>query len=129
MDNYKMFKLVNGEFIITEVEMDDEGDYLLTYPAVIVPIPPEQAQGMQNQIGFGKFMPFSDHSSDIRMNPKRVLVDSEPDKKLKEAYIQWATQIRSKDSGIIVPGMVPPTGNLKSGQADSQRRPFDKLNV
>lgn len=129
MDNYKMFKMSNGEFVISDVTTDDEGWYLLTYPAVIVPIPPEQAQGMQNQIGFGKFAPFSDHGKDIRLNPANVMIDSDPDKKLKDAYMQWQQQMRSKDSGIIVPGMVPPTGDLKSGKAETPRRPFDQLNT
>ena len=116
--NYKVFKMINGEIIITEIDhTDDEGNYVVTYPAVIVPIPPQQAGGQQNQIGFGKMMPFSDYSKDIVISPKGIIVDSDPNQQMIGAYENWMQQVRQMESGIVQPNMVPPAGNLKSGQA------------
>ena len=96
MDNFKLFKMENGEFIITEItETDDEGHMILNYPAVIVPIPPEQAGGQPNQIGFGKFMPFSDHGKDIRLNPNQVMVDSEQAHRRPTLYPSIFCDVRS----------------------------------
>jgi len=68
--NYKVFKVTTGEIVILEIsEILDDGMYVIQYPAVIVPIPAQQAGGQSNQIGFGKLMPFSDYSKDITMNP------------------------------------------------------------
>jgi len=116
--NYKVFKMINGEIIIMEIDhTDDEGNYVVTYPAVIVPIPPQQAGGQQNQIGFGKMMPFSDYSKDIVISPKGIIVDSDPNQQMIGAYENWMQQVRQMESGIVQPNMVPPAGNLKSGQA------------
>lgn len=117
----KLFKLNTGEMILTDLEVLEDGGYALSYPAVIIPIPPEQAGGQQNQIGFGKFMPFSDSKEDIILNPKNIMVESNADKKLSEAYQQWQKQIRSQESGIILPGMSMP----KQAQAGD----FRKLNT
>ena len=100
----KLFKLSTGEMILTEVEVLDDGNYALTYPAVIIPIPPEQAGGQQNQIGFGKFMPFSDYSTDVTLNPNSIMVSSDANEKLVDAYKNWQKQLRSQESGIILPG-------------------------
>jgi hypothetical protein len=118
-----VFKIINGEIIITEVDhMDDEGNYVVLYPAVIVPIPPQQAGGQQNQIGFGKFMPFSDYSKDIILNPKGILVDSDPNKQMIDAYENWLQQVRQMESGIITakPADIPPQGS-KAGNITNFR--------
>jgi len=117
----KLFKLNTGEMILTEIETLADGNYALTYPAVIIPIPAEQAGGQQNQIGFGKFMPFSDSKEDIILNVKNIMVESSADKKLVEAYKNWQQQVRSQESGIILPGMNLP----KQAQASD----FRKLNT
>lgn len=117
----KLFKLNTGEMILTDLEVLEDGGYALSYPAVIVPIPPEQAGGQPNQIGFSKFMPFSDSKEDIILNPKNIMIESNADKKLAEAYQQWQKQIRTQESGIILPGMSVP----KQAQAND----FRKLNT
>jgi hypothetical protein len=102
-ENVRLFKLISGEMVITIVkEVLDDGMYVLDTPASIVPIPPQQAGGQQNQIGFGMFMPFSDSSKDILLNPNSISVDSEPFK-LTDAYEQWRSQRKAKSSGIILP--------------------------
>lgn len=107
-DNIRLFKLNSGEFIITIVkEVLDEGTYVLDIPASIIPIPPQQAGGQQNQIGFGMFMPFSDSDKDIILNPSAIAVDSEPVASLIEAYDQWKNQIKAQKSGIILPNSRP----------------------
>lgn len=124
--NYKVFKVTTGEIVILEIaEVLDDGMYVIQYPAVIVPIPAQQAGGQQNQIGFGKLMPFSDYGKDITMNPASVLIDSEPDKRMVDAYENWCKQVRAHESGIIIPpkGAVIPT----AGKADNVNRPnFNK---
>ena len=122
--NYKIFKLVTGEMIITEIaETTDEGMYLLSYPAVIVPIPQEQG-GQPNQIGFGKMMPFSNYDKDIILNPESVTIDSDPEPKMSEAYEGWCAQMRAMQSGIVVPNMKAPNIPGSGKAAD-----FRKLNI
>ncbi len=124
--NIRLFRLTTGEMVITEIkETDDEGKYMLDYPATIVPIPPQQAGGQQNQIGFGKMMPFSDYAEDIALNPKVcVAVDSVPDKRLIATYEQWVQQMRSQEGRIIVPTM-----NQQNIPKDGAKADFSKLNV
>ena len=120
----KLFKLITGEMLLSEVEAMEDGQYNLTYPAVIIPIPPQQAGGQQNQIGFGKYMPFSDYGADMLLNPSAIVTDSDPDKKLIEAYEQWVMQLKGQESGIIMPGpgAMPP---MKDGVAQD----FSQLNT
>lgn len=120
---FKIFKLVTGEMVVTKiVETTAEGRYVLDYPAMIVPIPPQQAGGMQNQIGFGKFMPFSDYSKEIVLNPEHIVSESESDANIINAYEQWVTHMRAQASGIVL----TQNSNLpKEGQA----RGFGDLNV
>jgi len=104
MDSVKMFKMLVGEMVITRItDVDDEGKYLLDYPAVVVPIPPDKAGGMANQIGFTKYLPFSDYSEDISLNPDMITINSVPTSQLVEAYDKWVTQIKAQESGIVLP--------------------------
>jgi hypothetical protein len=121
----KLFKLNTGEMILTDVEVIEDGSINLKYPAVIVPIPPQHAGGQQNQIGFGKFMPFSDYEKDMILNPNAVVTESDPDKNLSEAYKQWITQLKSQESGIILPGMGGVRMPMKNGKAND----FSQLNI
>lgn len=107
--SYKVFKLATSEIIITEileVSEEDGGKYFLGYPAVIIPM---QQQG---QIGFGKMMPFSDYSKDVVLFHKAILVDTEPDPKMVDAYESWLKQVKAAESGIIVPNMQAPPSNV-----------------
>lgn len=116
--NVRVLRLLSGELIVSEIkETMDDGMYVLEYPAIIVPIPPQQAGGQQGQIGFAKFMPFSDYSEDIIFNPAHVVSDTTPHKQITAAYEQWSTQTRGQDSGIIVPNMRPPADIPTQGQA------------
>lgn len=128
--NIRVFKMLTGEIVVTEIkETMDDGMYVLSYPAIIIPIPPEQAGGQQGQIGFGKMMPFSNYSEDIVLNPASISVDTTPAKQILEAYENWSNQVRSMDSGIVVPNMRQP--NIpQAGTARPVRPDFRKgLNV
>lgn len=119
----KIFKLVTGEMIISEVEKDVE-NYKLSYPLVIVPIPPDQANGMRNQIGFMKACPFSDYKEPIVLMSESVSIDSNPDKQIKEAYERQVQQIKSQESGIVMANSIPKE-IFKNGKA----RDFSNLNI
>lgn len=124
--NYRIFKVITGEIVILEItEILDDGNYIIQYPAVIVPIPAQQAGGQSNQIGFAKMMPFSDYKKDITMNPAAILIDSEPDKRIVDAYENWCKQVRAHESGIVIPpkgATIPTTGMA----ADINRPNFKK---
>ena len=125
--NIRVFKLSTGEIIITEIkETMDDGMYVLDYPAMIIPIPPNQAQGQQGQVGFGKLMPFSDYKEELILNPRFIVIDSAPAKQMLDAYEKWNQQVRGMESGIIMPNMVPPAGDLKSGQSGPVRPDFNR---
>ena len=120
---YRLFRINTGEMVVTKIaETTEDGMYILDFPAVVVPIPPEQARGMRNQIGFGKFMPFSNYDEDVIMNPASIAVDSTADVNICNAYDQWVTHMKAQQSGIIMASR----GDLpREGQAQG----FDRLNV
>ena len=106
--NYKIFKLISGEMMITEITDVTEDGYVLITPASIVPMPPKEGeQQQQQQIGFAKFMPFSD-SEEIILDTKSISVTSKPQKGLLEAYVGWSKKVREMESGIIIPDMKRP---------------------
>ena len=129
--NVRVIRILSGEMIVTEVkDIDDEGNWMLEYPAIVIPIPPQQAGGQQGQIGFAKFMPFSDYSDDITLNPAQITSDTTPHKQILGAYEQWSQQTRGQDSGIIVPNVRPPADIPVQGQAGPSPRNFkDGLNI
>lgn len=124
MNVVKMFKLVTGEMVVTEIEETrEDGSYLLSYPLQVVPIP--QQPGQQPQIGFSKLMPFSDYSNPIALLPSSIVVDSDADKKISGAYTQQIAQLKAQESGIIIPqGNIP-----KSVLNDAAAQDFGELNT
>lgn len=102
-ENIKVFKISTGEILIAKIEgIDDENKYSISIPVVVIPIPPEQS-GAQNQVGFGKFMPFSDYSKEVVLNPIHIISESEPERDLLNAYKNWTTQFKAQQSGIVMP--------------------------
>lgn len=95
----RLFKLTTGEFVVTEIkETREDGGYVLNYPLVIVPIPQQQ-----QQVGFAKFMPFSNTDKSIVLFPSSIMVDSKPDNKMNAAYEQQVSHLKAQESGIIIP--------------------------
>lgn len=121
--NIKMFKTLNGEFVVTEVEgVNDEGMYVLKYPSALMPVPQQQGQ-----IGFSKYMMFSDYKKEILMNPTNIAVESEPAEDLRNTYDQWVNQIKAQESGIIMAGANQmPKGPIPG---DKSKADFSRLNV
>lgn len=122
MKNIKLFKMVNGEMVITEVsDVTEDNMYVLEYPAMIVPT------NQQGQVGFGKYLPFSDYKKEILLNPECIAVDSEPEAQMLQTYEQWVTQFKAQESGIVMANRMPqaPPSLVKDGQA----RDFSRLNV
>lgn len=119
--NIKCFKTLNGEFIVTEIaDVTDDGMYVLSYPSIVTPVPHQQGQ-----IGFGKYMLFSDYKKEILMNPINIAVESEPNEQILNTYIQWATQMKAQDSGIVVTNQMP-QGQVPS---DGSKADFSRLNM
>jgi hypothetical protein len=113
MNTVKMFKLVTGEFVITEIsETREDGGYVLSYPLIIVPIPQQEGQ-----IGFAKLMPFSDNNKPIVLLQTSIIVDSDADGKLSKVYEQQVTQLKAQESGIVIPGQGMPKEILKNSSA------------
>lgn len=126
MNTIKLFKLNNGEMVVAEIEETrEDGGYCLSYPLTIVPIPPEQVRGMTNQIGFMKAMPFSDYSKPIVLHPHSISIDSNADKNISAAYQKQVTEMKSKESGIVMADSIP-SELLKKGAA---AKDFSKLNM
>lgn len=120
MKNIKLFKMINGEVILTEMEgITDENMYILIYPSMIVHM------NENGQIGFGKYLPFSDYKKDIFLNPKAIAVESEPAPDLINTYEQWVTQMKARESGIILPGSAPKTNVMNNGIS----KDFTRLNT
>lgn len=118
MEKIKMFKSISGEFIIAGVKNSDSAAIELDYPAVIIPI-------QQGQIGFNMFAPFSDHDKTIAMSINNVAMESTPDTQIKEAYIQWRTQVKAQKSGIITTNRMPQAPLPGNGR----KADFSKLNT
>lgn len=120
--NCRLIKITTGEMIITEVELNDEGNYNLKYPLVLAPM---QQPGGATSIGFGKFMPFSRYDKDITLNTNCMIVDSEPAKDLIHGYEKAIEEIRMKESGLVSPTSKQMQNVLKNGTAQD----FSKLNT
>lgn len=120
----KLLKLVTGEMLISEVKEKEES-YILSYPLVIVPVPPEQANGMRNQIGFMKFMHFSDYQKTITLYHTAIAVDSHADKQICAAYEKQVAEIKRQESGIVISKSLP-KGLMKNGSAPKD---FSELNL
>ena len=124
-----MLKTINGEMVLTAVkDITEDGMWVLEYPAVVVPVPPQQAGGMQNQVGFGKYLPFSDYDKEILLNPECITIESEPNAHMLQTYEQWVTQVKAQESGIITARNMPqraPAEVMKDGKAVD----FSKLNM
>jgi len=128
MKSIKMFKTINGEMVLSAVnDITEDGMYVLSYPSVVIPVPPQQAGGQQNQIGFGKYMPFSDYDKEILLNPACIAIESEPNKQMLQTYEQWVTQIKAQESGIVMANQMPrmPQQLRENGKAAD----FSKLNM
>lgn len=125
MSNFKMLKLVTGEMLIAIIKEEEDERYVIEYPLTIVPIPSEQVNGMQNQVGFAKSLPFSDYSKKMTLSKDSIAIESFLDKKLADVYEKNVIQLRSQESNIIVPGMKVPDEMLKNGVASD----FRKLNT
>ena len=83
---------------------------------------------MQNQVGFGKYLPFSDYDKEILLNPECIAVESEPNAHMLQTYEQWVTQVRAQESGIVTAQGMPtraPAEIVRDGQA----RDFSNLNM
>ena len=108
MRSIKMFKTINGEMVLTAVnDITEDGMYVLEYPASVVPVPPQQAGGMQNQVGFGKYLPFSDYDKEILLNPECIAIESEPNTHMLQTYEQWVTQVKAQEAGIVTAQGMP----------------------
>jgi len=126
----KMIKTINGEMVLTTVaDITEDGMYVLDYPAVVMPIPPERAGGMQNQVGFGKYLPFSDYDKDILLNPACIAVESEPNAHMTQTYSQWVTQVKAQESGIITAQGMPQRAPAEIMGKDGKAVDFSKLNM
>jgi hypothetical protein len=129
MRSIKMFKTINGEMILTAVtDITEDGFYQLDYPAAVVQVPPQQSQGMQNQVGFGKAAPFSDYEKEILLNPECIAMETEPNDHMLQTYEQWVTQVKAQESGIITAQGMParaPAEVMRDGKAVD----FSDLNV
>ena len=125
--NYKIFKLISGEMVITEIaDVTDDG-YVLDNPASIVPVGNPQDGGGQ-QIGFAKLMPFSNSKEEILLDTRSISISSKPDAKLLEAYEAWSAKVKEAESGIIIPNMKNP--NIPGdGMAGGKTANFRNLNT
>jgi hypothetical protein len=127
MKSIKMFKTINGEMVLSAVnDITEDGMYVLSYPSVVIPVPPQQAGGQQNQIGFGKYMPFSDYDKEILLNPACIAIESEPNKQMLQTYDQWVTQIKAQESGIVMANQMP---RMPQQLRDGKAADFSKLNM
>lgn len=121
MRSIKMLKMINGEFCLTAVmDITEDGMYVLEYPSVIMPVPQQQGQ-----VRFGKYLPFSDYSKEILLNPACIAVESEPDDQMLQTYEQWTTQMKAQASGIVMANQIP-KGRVPQ---DGSRADFSKLNM
>lgn len=103
MSEVKLLTLVTGEMVITNVETEGEKVYVVSVPLTILPLPPEQANGQQNQIGFAKSLPFSNYSEEIKLNKNNVIFITSPAKQLVKTYEDFIVKFKAQEAGILTP--------------------------
>ena len=59
------------------------------------------------------------------MSVRNVAMESTPDTQIKEAYIQWRTQVKAQKSGIITTNRMPQSPLPGNGS----KADFSKLNT
>lgn len=100
---YFMITLKTGEIIITMTDDSEPMDKTnieimnINYPALIVP------GAQQGQIGFQKYLPFSEQEGG-KLKKSQISTVSKPLQDFLKAYDNWLTQVKAADSGIILPG-------------------------
>ena len=102
----KVYKLVTGEFIISEIDTltTDDENVVMMLPAMIIPVPAQQGQQGQG-VAFTKFMPFCESSKHITVKREHVMVEVDPVNDFVGAYENWKRQVRAQESGIVTPNM------------------------
>ena len=76
----KVFKLINGEELISEVKKHSDGTYELDSPAVIMMQPTERGMG----VGVAPYMPYA--VGGITLNNHAVAAIADADPKMENEY-------------------------------------------
>jgi hypothetical protein len=125
MSDIKMFKIASGEMVMAEIKETTASDcYVVSIPLTIVPIPPEHAGGAENQVGFMRFLPFSNYSEEIRIYKHSIVSISMPEKQLLAAYEDFSNKFKAKQAGIFTPTPQQASSILNKKTVD-----FSKLNL
>lgn len=103
-----VIQLKTGEIILTQSDDTDPFDdgsgfdtnftIELKYPAMVIPM-----QNKPGQVGFQKYMPFSDYDEKMEIRREQISNLSSPQDQMRNAYEQWVTQVKAESAGIIVP--------------------------
>lgn len=107
-NDIKLFKLVNGDIVLTKFERTEGGDYLFLKPVSVIPVGPQQV-GMQPWLGG------QDMDEPVEIMREHVIAGTKVDKELLDGYnekfhgvpaIQLATQadaalLKNAEKGII----------------------------
>jgi hypothetical protein len=126
----KLIKTINGEMVLTEVkDITEDNMWVLEYPAAVIQIPPQQAGGAQNQVGFAKYLPFSNYDEEILLNPECITIESSPSQHMLQTYEQWVTQVKAQEAGIITAQGVPQRAPAELVGKDGRAVDFSKLNT
>ena len=81
MNKVKVFKMINGEEIISEVFNTYDGSYELKNPANIMLQP---TQGGQMGVGIAPYMPYA--SGNVRLNWSAIAAEAEPEQSMINEY-------------------------------------------
>ena len=96
MNKVKVFKLINGEELISEVFNTYEGQYELKNPANIML---QQTGNGQMGVGIAPYMPYANHGDGLEISDIFVVFETEPVKEMEAKYIEASTGIFTGNMG------------------------------
>lgn len=97
MSEIKVFKMINGEEIISKVTSGSESGYFLEDPAVIM-LQPTQNGAMG--VGIAPYMPYI--SGKVYLNMTAIAAEGEPEEKMKNEYRRIFSGIEIAPASALV---------------------------
>ena len=97
MSEIKVFKMINGEEIISKVTSGSENGYFLEDPAVIM-LQPTQGGGMG--VGIAPYMPYV--TGKIYLNMTAIAAEGTPEEKMQNEYRRIFSGIEIAPASALV---------------------------
>jgi hypothetical protein len=103
MTDVRLYKLINGEFILATLLKETQFTVSVTNVVRILVMPPVPGQeGAPTNVGFGDWCPFA-KDKNLTLQKQHIMAEMEPLTDFLNAYQQQFAKIVTPPSGLILP--------------------------